>query len=279
MTRARDTDVDADSASRRDRSSIAQIADDLAAAEFAVVFTGAGISTESGLPDYRGENGLWKNKRFEELANIEMFQQAPDEFWRFYAERLSRLHDAEPNVAHLVVERLYEQGVIKGVITQNVDGLHRRSALGRGLAEIHGTLAVGICLECDTSYEISEVEAKLRALAVPRCDRCQAVIKPGVVLFGETLPPEQMARAREWARQADYLLVLGSSCEVYPAAGLPEVVLGNEHSFGVGIINLGPTAYDDDPRVTKAELPLGKAMAAIRALLDREPPDWGTWGI
>lgn len=270
MTRTRDPELEADSLSWRD-ASIVRIANDLAAAQFAVVFTGAGISTGSGLPDYRGENGLWKNKRFEQLANIDTFRQEPEEFWQFYAERLSGLHGAEPNAAHLALEKLYQRGQIKGVITQNVDGLHRRTALGEGLAEIHGTLSVGVCLECDTNYHVSEVEAKLAIDGLPRCDRCNAVIKPGVVLFGETLPQAEMARARDWALRADYLLVLGSSCEVYPAAGLPEVVLDNEHSFGVGIINLGPTAYDDDPRITKAELPLGKAMTTVESILNSSP--------
>ena len=252
-------------------SNIARIANDLAAAEFAIVFTGAGISTESGLPDYRGENGLWKNKRFEQLANIDTFRREPEEFWQFYAERLGSLHSAEPNAAHFALEKLYQDGRIKGVITQNVDGLHRRAVFGDGLAEIHGTLSVGVCLECDASYHVSEVEAKLAVDGLPRCDRCHAVIKPGVVLFGETLPQAEMARARDWALQADYLLVLGSSCEVYPAAGLPEVVLDNEHSFGVGIINLGPTAYDDDRRVTKAELALGNAMSDVTSNLNGRP--------
>lgn len=246
------------------REELEQIGREIAEAKFAVVFTGAGMSTESGLPDYRGPDGMWKNKRFEELAHIDMFKENPVEFWNFYAERLSGLHGAERNAAHLVVEELYERGPVKGVITQNVDGLHRREVFGDDLAELHGSLSTSVCLECDKSFPVSEVEGRIDAAddGVPLCD-CGYPLKPGVVLFGEMLPTNEHWRSKRLVREADYMLCLGSSLSVTPAAFLPEIVLDNGGK--VAIINLGPTDYDGKEGVTKIEAPLGEAMLIVGA--------------
>jgi NAD-dependent deacetylase len=253
------------------RSALERIGRDIAEADSAVAFTGAGISTESGLPDYRGPAGLWKNKRFEELADIEMFRENPVEFWDFYAHRLEVLEDAEPNEAHLALERMYEGGLIKGVITQNVDGLHRREVFGDDLAELHGTLRSGVCIDCERDYAGSEVATRIAAAndGVPRCD-CGSPIKPGVVLFGELLPVDEHRKAKRLALDADYFLCLGSSLSVSPASFLPQFALDNGGK--VGIINLGPTAYDDRPRVTKVEATLGEALPLVAADAERGTP-------
>lgn len=242
---------------------LGQIARKLAHARFAIVLTGAGISTESGLPDYRGASGLWRNRRFEELAHIELFRREPAEFWEFYAERLRVLHHAQPNAAHLVVEELCADGLIQGVITQNVDGLHSREQLGPKLAELHGSLRVGVCLDCGREWEMREVEERLDVSddRVPRCD-CGFPIKPGVVLFGELLPERELTTATELASEADFLLCLGSSLEVIPAGALPELVL--QRGGEVAVINLGPTTYDDVDGVVKVEAPLARAMPVVR---------------
>jgi NAD-dependent deacetylase len=242
---------------------LARIGRELAAARFAIVLTGAGISTESGLPDYRGANGLWRNRRFAELANIELFRREPAEFWEFYVERLRVLHDAQPNAAHLVVEELCAEGLIQGVITQNVDGLHSRESLGSKLAELHGSLRVGNCLECGREWEMDEVERRLATSddRVPRCD-CGSPIKPGVVLFGELLPERELSLATELAMEADYVLCLGSSLEVMPAGALPGLVL--DRGGNVAVVNLGPTAYDGEEGVAKVEAPLARAMPVVR---------------
>jgi len=229
------------------REALEQIGRDIATARFAVVFTGAGISTESGLPDYRGPSGLWRNRRFEELANIETFKADPVDFWEFYAHRLAVLADAKPNAAHRALEAMYRGGLIKAVITQNVDGLHRREVFGTDLAELHGTLETGVCLNCLDHYNLREIETRIGESkdGVPRCD-CDHPIKPGVVLFGEMLPEEQVVRAQNLTSEADYMLCLGSSLSVIPAAFLPATVLDN--GGRVAIINQGPTEYDDEPR-------------------------------
>jgi NAD-dependent protein deacetylase/lipoamidase len=246
----------------------------LAGARHAVAFTGAGISTESGLPDYRGSNGLWKNKRFEELAHIETFRREPAAFWRFYGERLAVLRGAAPNPAHLALARFEEEGLLLGLITQNVDGLHH-AAGSKVVAELHGSLREGECLACRAAVEsgrerpafpprrpMAEVEARLAAATdgVPRCD-CGSPLKPAVVLFGEMLPHQAITKAVELAREADYMLCLGSSLQVSPASGLPQIVLQN--GGHVAIINQGETDYDQEQGVQKVEAPLALAMPIV----------------
>jgi NAD-dependent protein deacetylase/lipoamidase len=244
------------------RTALRSIGQEIANARFAVAFTGAGISTESGLPDYRGTHGLWKNRRFEELANIEEFEREPAEFWRFYAQRLRALHGAEPNAAHTALETLSSHELINFVITQNVDGLHRREAFGSRLVELHGTLRLGTCLRCRRDWPIEQVEQRLAAAddGVPRCD-CGYPIKPGVTLFGERLDEETMEIALRAANACDYLLCLGSSLQVMPAAAIPAFVL--ENGGKVAIINQGATDYDDAEGVTKIEASLAGAVPIV----------------
>lgn len=274
------------------RETLGQVGRDLASARHAVAFTGAGISTESGLPDYRGSNGLWKNKRFEELAHIETFKSEPAEFWRFYRERLTVLRGAAPNPAHLALARLEEERLLLGLITQNVDGLHH-AAGSKVVAELHGSLREGECLACRAVVEsereratlgersrlkdgfwedgrwiasprwpMAEVEARLAAApdGVPRCE-CGSPLKPAVVLFGEMLPRKAITKAVGLSRHADFMLCLGSSLQVSPASGMPAIVLQNGGK--VAIINQGPTDYDNDPGVQKVEAPLALAMPVV----------------
>jgi NAD-dependent deacetylase len=251
-----------------DVGALERIGRDIASARFAVVFTGAGISTGSGLPDYRGPDGLWKNRRFEELANIETFKTSPVEFWEFYAHRLEMLADAEPNAAHRAVEGMYQADLIGAVITQNVDGLHRREVFGTDLAELHGTLERGVCLDCGKDYHRPQTEERIARSedGVPRCD-CGYPIKPGVVLFGEVLPEEQLVRAQTCTSAADYMLCLGTSLSVFPAALLPATVL--ENGGKLAIINKGRTEYDDEPGVIKVEASLAEAMPIVAADAER----------
>ena len=244
------------------REALEQIGRELAGARFAIALTGAGISTESGLPDYRGSNGLWQNKRFEELANIDTFRREPVEFWRFYTQRLQVLRGARPNPAHVALEILSFHDLIKLVVTQNVDGLHRRDYFGATLVELHGSLRTATCLECGDEWDIEHVEQRLAATAdgVPRCD-CGYPLKPSVVLFGERLPEGAMDIAMRAADAADYLLCLGSSLQVMPAAAIPAFVL--EHGGRVAIINQGETDYDHEENVTKVDARLAEAMPVV----------------
>jgi NAD-dependent deacetylase len=274
--------------SERVREELGQIGRHLAASERVIAFTGAGISTESGLPDYRGSSGLWQNRRFEELAHLETFEREPAEFWRFYEHRLAMLRGAAPNAAHRALARLEQERLLAAVITQNVDGLHR-AAGSVAVLELHGTLQEGECLACKAAvaageppeplrprWPIEEVETRLAASAdaVPRCD-CGYPLKPAVVLFGEYLPAGVLDDALVFAQGADFALCLGSSLQVMPAAAIPQIVLGS--GGRVAIVNQGSTGYDDDPRVRKVEAPLALAMPVVleAALAAHAAPDSG----
>jgi NAD-dependent deacetylase len=198
-----------------------------------VVLTGAGISTESGIPDFRSPTGIWARYDPMEYATIDAFRRDPVKVWEFYALRLDALTRAEPNAGHLALAELERRGLVQAVVTQNIDGLHQRAG-SREVIEVHGSIRTAECLECG---EKAPLEA-----AMPQCPRCGAVMKPGVVMFGELLPPAAIERATELARGAGLLLVVGSALEVYPVAGLPEETLSA--GGALAIVNRGPTPYD-----------------------------------
>jgi NAD-dependent deacetylase len=198
-----------------------------------VVLTGAGISTESGIPDFRSPTGIWAQYDPMEYATIDAFRRDPEKVWEFYALRLDVLAQAEPNAGHLALAELERRGLVRAIVTQNIDGLHQRAG-SREVIEVHGSIRSATCLECGA-------EAPLEAPR-PGCPRCGALMKPGVVMFGELLPPEAMERAAELARGAGLLLVVGSTLEVHPVAGLPHETLSAGGSLA--IVNRGPTPYD-----------------------------------
>ena len=235
------------------------LAELLVEARDALVLTGAGVSTESGLPDYRGVGGLWRNRRFEELASIELWRREPAEFWQFYAERLAGLSEAKPNAGHFAIAELERLGHVRSVLTQNVDGLHR-AAGSRELLELHGTLADVQCLSCGFRGSSEIAEAQLREnVAVPACPACSANLKPAVVLFGELLPPA-LSRAHAALEECDLLICCGSSLQVYPVAGFPVWV--HEQGGTIAIVNLGPTGADRRATV-RLELKSGEALPAL----------------
>ena len=201
-----------------------------------VALTGAGVSTESGIPDFRSADGIWSQYDPYEVASIDAFRRDPARVWEFYALRLGVLEDAEPNDAHLALARLEAAGRLDAVITQNVDGLHR-AAGSRDVIEVHGSIGRAECTACGT--EVPDVRT---LLPLPHCPRCGAVLKPGVVMFGELLPEAALERAIGLARSAALLLVIGSSLEVWPVAGLPEETLA--HGGALAIVNREPTRYD-----------------------------------
>jgi NAD-dependent deacetylase len=234
-------------------------------ADGAWVLTGAGISTESGLPDYRGPAGMWRNRSFAELASIEAMRREPAEFWDFYRMRLDHLGDAEPNAAHDALARLERAGVIDRVVTQNVDGLHQLAG-SEGVLELHGSLRVARCRRCGLEVPIEEARARWSADAegIPYCD-CDAVLGPGVVLFGEALPLA-IETAFEVAQRATLALALGTSLEVFPAAHLPLVTV--ERGGRLAIVTEGATQFDDLAAV-RIDARLGSVLPAVAdALLD-----------
>jgi len=208
-----------------------------------VALTGAGISVPSGIPDFRSpQTGLWTKVNPMEVAHIDVFRRDPERFWSFYGRRFEALEHKQPNRAHHVVAMLERAGLLDAVITQNIDRLHERAG-SREVIEVHGSIATSSCLECGSRFPLHEVRRRQAAAAdgVPRCD-CGAPLKPDVVLFGELLPAAAIARAEQLAGAADVLLCIGSSLEVYPVAGLPELTLGAGGK--IAIITQGPTQFD-----------------------------------
>jgi NAD-dependent deacetylase len=201
-----------------------------------VALTGAGVSTESGIPDFRSAGGIWAQYDPYEVASIEAFRRDPERVWEFYALRLDALADAAPNPAHLALAELEARGLVQAVITQNVDRLHE-AAGSHDVVEVHGSIATAVCLACGRREEqVREL------LPLPRCADCGVVLKPGVVMFGELLPAAAIERASALARGAGLLLVVGTSLEVWPVAGLPEET--TLHGGKLAIVNRDPTPYD-----------------------------------
>jgi NAD-dependent deacetylase len=230
--------------------------------ERAVVLTGAGISVPSGIPDFRSPGtGLWENVDPMEVAHIDAWRRDPDRFWSFYGQRFASLTDKEPNEAHLALAELERRGLVRAVITQNIDRLHRLAGTER-LIEMHGSIDRSVCMECGGKVPIDRV---VRLLAsgdgAPECEACIAPLKPDVVLFGELLPERALADAQELAMNADLMICVGSSLEVYPVAGLPAITRGG--GGRLALITQGPTPYDGDADV-KLD---GDVVAELRAVL------------
>jgi NAD-dependent deacetylase len=229
-----------------------------------VVLTGAGISTESGIPDFRSPQGMWAQFDPLEFGSIETFRADPGKVWRFYAPRFAVLTEAEPNAAHRVLARLEEAGLVRAVVTQNIDLLHGRAG-SREVVEVHGSIRTSSCPGCGASYPLARVLELLEAGGgAPRCPACGSILKPDVVFFGELLPEEAIDRAFALAREAALLLVVGSALEVYPVAGLPLETL--DAGGAVAIVNRGPTAFD--ARATlKIDGSAGEVLAEVAAAL------------
>jgi NAD-dependent deacetylase len=241
---------------------VARLATLILEAQPCVVLTGAGVSTESGIPDFRSPTGLWARVDPLEYGSIQAFRADPEKVWQFYAPRFSMLTSAEPNAAHTALAELEQLGLVHAVVTQNIDLLHERAG-SREVVEVHGSIRTSTCLGCGASYPLAAVLPLVEATGVPRCERCGAVLKPDVVFFGELMPVEAMERASQLAREAALLLVVGSSLEVYPVAGLPQDAL--ESGARLAIVNRGTTPYD-----SRAEVRIdGSAGEVLAGLVSR----------
>jgi NAD-dependent deacetylase len=225
-----------------------------------VVLTGAGVSTESGIPDFRSASGIWASYDPYEVASIDGFRRDPERVWEFYGRRLGVLADARPNAAHRALAELEARGLLSAVVTQNVDGLHQ-SAGSRNVVEVHGTIATASCPACGRTEERARV---VELLPVPGCADCGAVLKPDVVMFGELLPAASIERASELARSAGLLLVVGSSLEVWPVAGLPDESLA--HGGRLAIVNRDPTPLDDRADLV-VHATAGEVLACVSSTL------------
>jgi NAD-dependent deacetylase len=243
---------------------VLRLAELVRGAERAVVLTGAGVSVPSGIPDFRTpETGLWENVDPMEVAHIGVFERDPARFWSYYRPRFHSLAEKRPNRAHEALAELERRGLIEGVITQNIDRLHR-AAGSREVVEVHGSIETSSCTRCAAAFELAEVEALFDDRGVAVCATCNGAVKPDVVLFGELLPERAIVRATEMAERADLMICAGSSLAVHPVAGLPRLTL--EAGGRLAIVTKGETPYDD-----AAEVRLGgevdEELAALLATL------------
>ncbi len=212
-----------------------------------VALTGAGISVPSGIPDFRSPGeGLWEKVDPMKVATIDAFHRDTRAFWDFYRPRFDLLGDKRPNPAHLALAELERRGLLEAVITQNIDRLHRHAGT-RELIEVHGSIETSSCTTCGARWPLEEVEALFDEDGIAVCSGCMGKVKPDVVLFGELLPVAAIERARALAEGVDLMLCVGSSLEVYPVAGLPELTLA--HGGNIAVISKGPTPYDGDAAV------------------------------
>jgi len=216
---------------------LAEAAKLLARSRFAIAFTGAGISSESGVPTFRGKNGLWKTYRAEELATPEAFRKDPHLVWEFYKWRMQKIIRANPNPAHYALAELEMMGILKAVITQNVDDLHTEAGTGN-LIELHGNIFRVRCTSCSYRENLKEsgrLDEFLKERGLPKCPRCGSLLRPDVVWFGEPLSRKALEESFKLAERADLVLVVGTSGVVYPAAYIPHVV--KEHGGKVIEVN------------------------------------------
>jgi NAD-dependent deacetylase len=224
-----------------------------------VVLTGAGVSTESGIPDFRSPTGIWTRYDPMEYATIDAFLRDPVKVWDFYAKRLEVLKAAEPNAAHVALAELERRGLVRALVTQNIDRLHERAG-SRDVVEVHGSIRTSSCLDCGETVGFDGVVLLLADAPAPLCPRCARVLKPDVVMFGEPMPEAAIDRAYDLAREAALLLVVGSSLEVWPVAGLPQETL--DWGGLLAILNQGPTSYDHRADL-KVEAPAGETLAEV----------------
>ena len=229
-----------------------------------VALTGAGVSVPSGIPDFRSPGtGIWENVDPFEVATIDAFHRDPTRFWRFYRPRFEALGGVEPNPAHGALVELERRGMLEALVTQNVDRLHRKAGTRR-LIEVHGSIDTSSCTSCGATWQLAEVDALFDTDGVALCTHCLGHVKPDVVLFGELLPEAAMAEAQELAARADLMLCVGSSLEVHPVAGLPELTLASGGKLA--IVTQGRTPYDGraDARMDGDVVEdLGAALAAL----------------
>jgi NAD-dependent deacetylase len=212
-----------------------------------VALTGAGVSTPSGVPDFRSPGGLWSRYRPVEFQEFLASEDARRRYWRYKRETYASFSGARPNAVHEAVARWEARGLLSGVITQNIDGLHQ-DAGSRNVVELHGSNRRVACLSCAASWTAEAVQARLDAgEEVPRCEECGGLLKPATISFGQSLDAAVLASAFELARRSRFMLVLGTSLVVYPAAALPEAAAAA--GSAVLILNREPTPLDALARI------------------------------
>lgn len=232
----------------------------------AVVFTGAGVSTESGIPDYRSPGtGTWE-KMDPSVVSLDGFYRDPAAYYRYALEMYPARSQARPNPAHQLLAELEAKGMIEGVITQNVDGLHRMAG-SQKVYELHGSIREAVCLDCSAAFPMNGVMERVKKGEIPPvCDRCKGDhLKPKAVFFGEALPQDTWREAMELVPECDLLVMIGSSLQVSPANSLPDLALRSGSKLV--IINLMPTPYDDRAHILINEK-VGEFASSVIELLE-----------
>jgi NAD-dependent deacetylase len=209
-----------------------------------VAFTGAGISTESGIPDFRSPGGLWTKYQPIDFRDFVADEEKRRESWRIKFATEKVIADARPNAGHLALAELYRRGKLSAVITQNIDGLHQASGIPDDkVIELHGNSTYAVCLECGKRFELDEIRAVfLPDETLPHCDLCGGIIKTATISFGQSMPIREMKMAEEEALACDLFIAIGSSLVVYPAAGFP--LMAKQNGARLAIINRDSTEQD-----------------------------------
>jgi NAD-dependent deacetylase len=225
---------------------IERLKEAIGSAKRIVAFTGAGISTESGIPDFRSPGGIWTRYKpiyFDDFMSSEEMRR---ESWRRKFATDETMLKAEPNAGHRALAKLVEQGRMSAIITQNVDGLHQRSGVPDSkVIELHGNSTYAACLDCGHRHELEPIRrAFLGSGKLPLCVKCDGIVKTATISFGQAMPEIQMARAQDETLSCDLFIVLGSSLVVYPAAGFPRIA--KRKGARLVIVNRDPTDQDDD---------------------------------
>ncbi len=233
-------------------------------AKHCVVLTGAGISTLSGIPDFRGVGGLYHRKDIDagKLFDVREFRKDPSYYYKHSREFLYE-KAATPNIVHEVLAKLEHMGHVQAIITQNVDILHQKAG-SKEVFELHGSPLIHACLDCGKEYDFDTVLVKFEVQEVPHCDACNGVLKPNIVFFGESLPIHALSMAEQHSKEADLLIVLGTSLTVFPAADIPRIALA--HGAKIAIINAAET-YIDAAAIYKA-FDLGEAFDELNIIIE-----------
>jgi len=248
-----------------------EIAEKLVAGEKNAALTGAGVSTESGIPDFRSHGGLWEKYDPMEYATIDAFRRDPEKVWVMIKDMNALLEDAEPNPAHTGLARLEELGVLAGIVTQNIDNLHQEGG-SKNVIEFHGNGRRLVCLKCNAAQDAEKARANWDKEFPPRCPECGYILKPDVVFFGEPIPPQASARAMELAQGVSVLLVVGTSATVAPASYIPMVA--RKTGAAIVEINIENTVlsegFADYTLLGKAGETLPILIEAVEAVLDKK---------
>ena len=247
-----------------EKNKIQQAANLLFNSKEAIALTGAGISTESGIPDFRSEGGIWDKYKAEIYGNIQSFLKNPTKFWEMAKKIAPNIFKAKPNLGHYALAELEDLGILKAVITQNIDELHQQSG-SVIVYEVHGSVNRFTCFGCKASYTKEQIFRKLKKekKTGPSCDFCASPLKPSVVLFGEGLPRFEMYQSQALAQKADVMLIAGSSLSVAPICDLPLYTLREKGKLI--IVNDEPTDLDE-----KAEVVINHKIGRVLPLIVEE---------